>query len=200
MKVVVKGQTLENFIVEVDGQQFDIHHGLVVDDTSGATLGREQRDAAAKEHFWAQIALEAERDMEDFDKTFFAGFTAHVERYARYYLRARGDRDPTGSSKEKTAVLLFSQNVDEDDRVANGRVAYLGYLEEMKKVGLNIVPQVDFLAKMYEYDTMEVNERLRLALSFKAKQLKAVSAAFGTKSWSIKTLAADRRALIASNI
>ena len=196
MKVVVRGQTLENFIVEVDGQQFDIHHELVVDDTSGATLGREQRDAAAKEHFWAQIALEAERDMEDFDKTFFAGFTAHVERYARYYLRARGDRDPTGSSKEKTAVLLFSQNVDEDDRVANGRVAYLGYLEEMK----NVASQVDFLAKMYEYDTMEVNERLRLALSYKTKQLKAVSAAFNTKSWSIKTLAADRRALIASNI
>jgi hypothetical protein len=202
MKVIVHGQTIENFRITVEDatgqvQEFDIAAELVV----GEDLDVETRDAAAKEHFWSQIALDAERDLEEYDKTFYNTYGAHTERFARYYLKAQGDKNPTGTAKEKSASLLFSENVDEDGQKANAFIAYQAYIEEMAKVGVKKVPEADFRELMYSYeDPMEGIERMRLGMRYKHNQLKAVAAAFNTKSWSIKTLAADKRARLGANI
>jgi hypothetical protein len=201
MKITVRGQTIESFRIFVEDEnsvkEYDIAALLVVDD---ASLEQETRDAAANEHFWNQIALEAEKDLEEFEKTWYTVYCAHVEKFARYFLKAQGDKNPTGTAKEKAASLLFSGDA-EADQITHAFVAYQAYTEEMGKIGVKPVTEAEFKEEMYHYSqTMEEIERIRIAMAHKARQLKAVSAAFNTKSWSIKTLAADRRAMIGSGV
>lgn len=198
MKITIKGQTVESFkvVVEDDNsiREYDIATELVVADA----LDQETRDAAAKEHFWNQIALTAQLEADDFEKTFYATYSAHTERYAGFYLKAQGEKTSTGTAKEKAAALLYSENAD---KVDGAHKAYIGYKEALGKVGLNVMDEKTFTDDMYMYEeSMEQIERIRLALRHKASQLRAVSAAFNTKSWSIKTLAADRRAMMSANI
>lgn len=200
MKITVKGQTIETFVVVVEDatgaiEEFDIAQLLVVND---GDLERETRDAAACEHFWNQIAIDAEMQLEEFDKTFYTTYGAHTERFARFYLKAQGDKNPTGTAKEKTASLLYTESADKD---ACAHIAYQAYSEEMGKIGVESFTEAEFKDEMYLYEqSMEQIERIRLAMRHKAAQLKAVAAAFNTKSWSIKTLAADRRASKSANV
>lgn len=201
MKVTVRGQTIESFRITVEDdsavKEYDIAALLIVDD---ASLEQETRDAAANEHFWNQIALEAEKDLEEFEKTWYTVYCAHVEKFARYFLKAQGDKNPTGTAKEKAACLLFSGDA-EADQGANAYVAYQAYADEMKRIGVDPVSEKEFKEEMFHYSqTMEEIERIRIAMAHKSRQLKAVSGAFNTKSWSIKTLAADRRAMIGSGV
>jgi hypothetical protein len=200
MKITVRGQTIESFVIVVADdtgavEEFDIPKLLVVND---ADLERETCDAAAKEHFWNQIAITAEMELEDFDKTFYATYNAHTERFARYYLKAQGEKTPTGAAKEKAASLLYAEVADKD---TCAHIAFQAYEEEMQKIGVAALDEGNFTDEMYLYEqSMEQIERIRLAMRHKASQLKAVSGAFNTKSWSIKTLAADRRAQLSANI
>lgn len=199
MEVIIEGQTISNFNVKIaDGKRsetFDIQEQLAVVD---ASLDLEVRDAAAQEHFWNQIAITAEEECREFEGTFYNQYLAHTEKYARYYLKGSGEKNPTGVAKEKCASLIFADEVDE---MAEAAVAYLGYKEEMGKISIRPITEVEFHGAMYHYgDSYEQVERNRLALEFKAKRLKAVSAAFNTKSWSVKTAAADRRALMGAHI
>lgn len=207
MKVTVHGQTVQTFLITVaddNGKNetvYDIQQELVVDDSTVANLGQEQRDAAAKEHFWNQIAITAEMELADFEQTFYASFQAHVERFVGYYLKARGDKSPTVGMKDKHVTLLFSEQIDPDEQATRAGVAYQGYITECKAVGITPVDLKNFTEIMYgSYDAVETVERMRLGLVHRTKQLKAVSSAFNTKSWSIKTLAADRRKLVESHI
>lgn len=198
MDVAIHGQTISNFNVTVTdasgaARMFDIAAELVVSDD----LDLEVRDAAAKEHFFHQLAIDAEAEQADFEKTFYDPYLAHTEKYARYYLKGSGEKNPTGTAKEKCAALLFGVEVDE---TAEAAVAYIGYKEEMGKIGIKPVTEVEFAAQMYRYDNMVSIERLHLALKHKTAQLRAVSSAFNTKSWSVKTAAADRRAMMGANI
>lgn len=195
MKITVRGQTIETFNIfvedETEGREYDIAKLLVVND---GDLEAETRHAAAQEHFWNQIGIDAEMDLEAFEKTFYATYQAHTERFARYFLKAQGDKTPTGTAKEKAAVLLYSETADQ---VATATVAHKAYEEEMKKIGIQHLDFGAFREEMYAYtQSMEEIERIRLAKAHKAKQLKAVAAAFNTKSWSIKTMAADKRELM----
>ena len=198
MKITVRGQTIETFKIlvedETNRKEYDIAAMLVVNDATTSDLDAETRNAAAHEHFWNQVAIEAEMALEDFERTFYATYQAHIERFARYFLKAQGEKTPTGAAKEKAAILLYSENADKE---AGAKMAYKSYEEEMKKIGLSYLAYEGFLEEMYQYtQTLEEIERIRLAMEHKAKQLKAVSAAFNTKSWSIKTMAADKRALM----
>lgn len=198
MQITIKGQTIETFIVVVEDEtkrvEYNINTELVVADD----LERETRDAAAKEHFWNQIALTAQFEAEEFEKTFYTTYTAHTERYAGFYLKGQGEKTSTGTAKEKAATLLFSENADKRDCAQK---TYIGYRDSLTKVGLTVVSETAFYDEMYAYDDdMEGIERQLLALKHKASQLRAISAAFNTKSWSIKTMAADRRAMMQSGI
>lgn len=201
MKTTIKGQTITTFKIEVEDatgqkQEFDIAAELEI----GEDLDIETRSAAAKEHFWAQLALEAENDLEEFDKTWYAVYTAHTERFARFYLRAQGDKNPTGTAKEKAAALLYSETGADNQR-ANAFTAYQSYMEEVVRVGVKPMSEDDFREEMFKYDqAMEDIERIRQGMRHKAHQLKAVSAAFNTKTWSIKGLAADKRARMGAHI
>jgi hypothetical protein len=199
VKTTIQGQTITTYRITVEdatGQidTFDIAQDLVI----GEDLDIETRQAAAKEHFWAQLALEAENDLEEFDKTFYAIYSAHTEKFARYFLKAQGDKNPTGTAKEKGAALLYSENADQK---GGAHVAYQAYIEDMAKVGVKPTSEDLFREEMYKYEeTMEQIECIRLAMRHKAGQLKAVSAAFNTKTWSIKGLAADKRARMGARI
>lgn len=198
MEVTVHGQTIATYIITVKDasdqtKEFDIATELVV----GENLELEVRDAAAKAHFFHQLSIDAEHELEDFKKTFYEPYLAHTEKFARYYLKAAGAKDPTGTAKEKAAMLLFAEEVDE---MAEAATAYIGYKDEVKKVGISVMTEPEFKDKMYSYDPMPVIERVHLGLKHKAAQLRAVSSGFNEKSWSIKTAAADHRARLGANI
>jgi hypothetical protein len=190
---------IQNFRITVEDatgqiEEFDIAQELLV----GDDLDIEMRTAAAKEHFWSQVALDAENALEDFDKTWYSVYSAHTEKFARYFLKAQGDKTPTVTAKEKAATLLYS--VDGDSK-SGAYIAYQAYTEEMVKVGVQPVSDDLFREEMYKYDqTMEDIERIRIAMKHKASQLKTVSSAFNTKTWSIKGLAADKRARMGAHI
>lgn len=199
MEVKIHGQTLHSFLVEVidekGSETFDIHSLLEVDD---ANLEAEIVHAAANEHWWHQLALSAENDLEEFEKTWYNQYVAHTEKYAAYYLKGQGERNPTGTSKEKCATLLFSS---EADQAACAAVAWVGHKETMGKVGLGFMSDVQFREEMYRYEqSMEEIERIRLSMKHRASQLRAIFSAFSTKSWSIKTRAADKRAVVNANM
>lgn len=199
MKTTIQGQTIHTFKITVEDatgqiEEFDIAQELVI----GDDLDIETRQAAAKEHFWAQLALEAENDLEEFDKTWYTVYSAHTEKFARYFLKAQGDKNPTGTAKEKAAALIYSET---GDPKGSAYVAYQSYTEEMTKVGVHAATEDAFREEMFKYDqTMEEIERIRIAMKHKASQLKSVSAAFNTKTWSIKGLAADKRARMGAHI
>jgi len=199
MEVEIQGQTLQSFTVKVtddtQSQVFDVHSLLDVDD---ANLDYEIRTAATTEHWWHQLALTAEKDFEEFEKTFYDQYMAHAEKYAAYFLRGQGEKNPTGTSKEKCAILLFAEGVDEKASVA---IAWMGYKEVMGKVGLTPKSEADFLVDMYRYDqSVEEIEMIRLSKKHRAAQLRAIFSAFSTKSWSIKTRSADERAKLHANV
>jgi hypothetical protein len=199
VKTTIHGQTIQTFRITVEDatgqiEEFDIATELVI----GEDLDIETRQAAAKEHFWAQLALDAENDLEEFDKTWYATYCAHTEKFAAYYLKAQGDKNPTGVAKEKTAALLYSENGDQKQGAYQ---AYQAYVAEMAKVGVKSTTEDLFREEMFKYeDSMEGIERMRIAMKHKAGQLKTVSSAFNTKTWSIKGLAADKRARIGAHI
>jgi hypothetical protein len=199
MKIEIQGQTLESFLVVItDGSQvqpFDIHSLLTVDDDN---LDCEIRDSATNEHWWHQLALTAEHDLEEFEKTWYNQYAAHTEKYAAYYLKGQGEKNPTGASKEKCAILLFSEGADEE---ANASIAWLGYKEIMDKIGIKPKGAMSFREDMYSYEqSMQEIERIRLSKKHMAAQLRAVFSAFSTKSWSIKTRLADKRAMLSANV
>ena len=198
MEVIVHGQTTANFRVEVSDdhgtQEFIISDDLVV----SADLEREIRDCAAQEHFWNQLAVDAEHYKAEFEKIQYAQFCAHTEKYARYYLKGNGEKTMTVSSKENTAILIFSEDAD---RKAAVEMAYRGYTAECSSVGVRPMSKDDFQEDMYIFAaTYEDAQARLLALQHKAAQLRAISAAFNTKSWSIKTMAANKRAELQSNV
>lgn len=198
MEVIVYGQTTANFRVEVRDasgtEEFLVSEDLVVSED----LEREIRDCAAQEHFWNQLAVDAEYARASFEKIEFAQFSAHTEKYATYYLKGNGEKTLTVSSKENTAILLFSKDANQEEAA---EVAYRGYTAECSKVGVKPRDKDDFTEEMYIFAaTYEEAQARLLALTHKASQLRAISSAFETKSWSIKTMAANKRAELQSNV
>lgn len=201
MEVTIHGQTTQNFRVTVSdehgNEDFIISDLLVV---SEADLEREVRECAALEHFWHQLAIDAELAKEKFETIDYAQYSAHIERYAKYYLKGSGEKNPTVGAREKAAVLIFSKNIS-DSQDEYVEAAYKGYTAEVSLIGVKPKNIAEFKDEMYLYDpSYEDAQTHLLALQHKANQLRAISAAFNTKSWSVKTLAADRRAAMQSNI
>lgn len=200
MEVVIHGVTTQNFVVKITDDagredEFDIASQLTIDERD---LEREIRDAAASEHFWHQIAIDAEHAREKFEKTDYAQFIAHTEKYARYYLKGSGEKNPTGAAKENTAVLIFSKNADREEAAI---VAHKGYSAEASLIGTKAKNLNEFQDDMYCYGPTYEDAQLHLlALKHKASRLKAVSNAFTTKTWSIKMLAAEERARMQSRL
>jgi len=200
MDIVVHGQTTQNFRVTVSDahgtEDYIISDMLVVDEHD---IDREVRDCAAMEHFWHQLAIDAELAKDQFEKIDYAQYLAHIEKYAKYYLKGSGEKNPiSGTAKDKAAVLIFSLKADQEECATT---AYKGYTSEAAAIGLKPKLLEVFREEMYLYEaTYEDAQTHLLSLEYKAKQLHAISAAFNTKSWSIKTIAADRRAAMQSNI
>lgn len=196
MQVEISGQTPETFLVTVDSQVFDIASLLIVNEHN---LEEEVRSCAAYEHFWAQVTLDAQKAFEEFERVQYAQYQAHVEKYARYYLKGLGEKTLTEKAKEKTAILIFSKPAD--NRGHDDQIAYRGYAEECQRVGVEPLTVEQFREEMYMYEgTYEDAEATFLGLKYKSEKLRAISSAFNSKSFNIKSRAADRRAMIGSNI
>lgn len=202
MEVTVNGQSTKNFTIVVSDEhgteEFDISALLVVDEHD---LEREVKECAADEHFWHQLAIDADHEREQFEKIDYAQYIAHTEKYAKYYLKGSGDKNFTGAARESAAMLIFSNKATDDDKRVYAETAYKGYSSEASSVGVKSKNIADFTDDMFLYDpSYEDAQTHLLALKHKAERLKAVFSAFNTKSWSVKTLAADRRAAMQSNI
>lgn len=200
MEVEIKGVTTQNFVVEITDdrgrtEDFDIAQQLVIEEHD---LEREIRDAAASEHFWHQLAIDAEMARERFEKTDYAQFIAHTEKFARYYLKGSGEKNPTGAAKENTATLIYAKNANQEEAAT---FAHKGYVAEAAVIGMKAKPLDEFREEMYCYEPTYEDAQLHLiTLKHKASRLKAVSNAFTTKTWSIKMLAAEQRAKMQSNL
>ncbi len=199
MEVTVKGQSIKSFTVVVEDnshvESFNISKELTLDEND---LDREMRDSAADEHFWHQLAIDAEYEKDQFEKIQYAQYMAHVEKYARYYLKSVDKKEPSGAAKESAAIRLFSANVNQDEAAVP---AFKGYTEEARSVGVKPMTLEEFQDEMFQFGpTYEDAVARLLSLQYKANQLRAISAAFNTKSWSVKTMAANERAKLQSNI
>jgi len=199
MEVTVKGQSIKSFTVVVEDnshvESFNISKELTLDEND---LDREMRDSAADEHFWHQLAIDAEYEKDQFEKIQYAQYMAHVEKYARYYLKSVDKKEPSGAAKESAAIRLFSANVNQGEAAVP---AFKGYTEEARSVGVKPMTLEEFQDEMFQFGpTYEDAMGRLLALQYKANQLRAISAAFNTKSWSVKTMAANERAKLQSNI
>lgn len=198
--VEIEGHSLADFTVRVidtrgHATEYNITEELKVNDQD---LEREIRECASFEHFWHQLAHDADLAHEEFEKIQFAQYSAHTERYARHFLKGGGEKNPTGTAKEQAAVLLYSEGANKEVFAAQ---AYRGYCDETKQIGLSARSEADFREEMYVFEPSYEEAQMRLlALKHKANQLRAIASAFSTKSWSIKTLAADRRAAMQSSI
>src|SRR6266478_832945 len=193
MEVTVKGQSIKSFTVVVEDnshvESFNISKELTLDEND---LDREMRDSAADEHFWHQLAIDAEYEKDQFEKIQYAQYMAHVEKYARYYLKSVDKKEPSGAAKESAAIRLFSANVNQDEAAVP---AFKGYTEEARSVGVKPMTLEEFQDEMFQFGpTYEDAVARLLSLQYKANQLRAISAAFNTKSWSVKTMAANERA------
>jgi len=202
MEVIVQGQSTKNFLIIVKDEhgedQFNISDLLLIDEND---LEREVKHCAADEHYWHQLAIDADHQREEFEKIDYAQYIAHTEKYAKYYLKGSGDKNFTGAARESAAMLIFSRKATEDDKKVYAETAYKGYTSETSSIGVKSKSLGEFTDDMFLYDpTYEDAQTHLLALKHRAERLKAVSSAFNTKSWSIKTLAADRRAAMQSNI
>jgi hypothetical protein len=157
---------------------------------------------SAKEHFWAQLSLEAKLDADTFEKTDYADFYGHHDAYARWYMKAVGERAPfTNTAKENTVRRLFADDLTDESRHTYAQTAYLGYEKECQAVGLNPRSMVNFSEDMYVYEISPKEVELKMAgLKHGAAQLQTIAAGFGNLSWTVKSLAADRRALSKNDI
>ena len=199
INVIIHGQTTQDFRIVVSdehgNEEFIISEMLVVDESD---LEREVRECSAQEHFWSQLAIDAELAKDRFEKIDYAQYMAHIEKYAKYYLKGSGEKNPTVAAKENAAVLIFSKNANQDEYA---EIAYKGYVAEVSGIGLTPKSAEEFKEEMYIYaPSYEDAQTHLLSLQHKTRQLKAISAAFNNKIWSIRTLAADRRATLQSNI
>lgn len=193
MKIEITGQSLDEYMVEVSDDQgrtetFNVQALLNIDEES---LEQEVSTCAAVEHFWQQVAIDADKEAEEFERVSYAQFEAHCDRFARYYIKGLGEKVGTEKAKDKAAVLIFSEKADQSHFSS---VAYKGYEEECRKVGVKPKAQMEFDEEMYSFPTFEETEQVLLALQYKAKHLRAVASAFNAKAWSVKTKAADLRA------
>lgn len=202
MEVTVNGQSTKNFTIIISDEHgeetFDISALLVVNEND---LEREVKECAADEHFWHQLAIDADHEREEFEKIQYAQYIAHTEKYAKYYLKGSGDKNFTGAARESAAMLIFSGKASDDERRIYAETAHKGYTSEASSVGIKAKNITEFMDDMFMWEpTYEDAQKHLLALKHKAERLKAVFSAFNTKSWSVKTLAADRRAAMQSNI
>jgi hypothetical protein len=205
MEIDIRGaSSVESFEVVVrfgnDEQTFNISRELLI----GEDLDQEVTHCATKEHFWHQAAIDSRLSLEEFEKVVYDEYQAWVQKYARYYLKGLGEKGTTltKSHIDQTATLIFSREAMKIDVEKYTPVAYKGYEEECSRVGVrNTITYSDFRLDMYRYEqSHEEWERHHIALKKKAEKLEAIAKAFNTKSWSIKTKAADKRALIGANV
>lgn len=195
MKVTIRGHSLSEFVVSVEDdsgqtEEFRIDQMLVVDDQN---LEAEVSNAAATEHFWAQIALDAKNDLEMFKNIQFAQYEAHLDKYARYYLKAVGEKPLTNTAKERAGVLLFSRDVNQDECA---KIAYAGYLDDCKKVGVTPLSLLDFQEEMYIYDISYEDAQTKiLSMEYHYNRLQKIADAMNNKSWTIKSKAANERVM-----
>lgn len=202
MEIVVTGQTIHNFYVTVtdelgNSKEFDIASGLLIDETQ---LDEEIDTAAATEHFWAQAALFVEYHADEVEKINYAQFTAHCEKYARYYLRGLGEKTNTDKAKDKVATLLFSKSATDKQRQEYIEIAYHGHKLEYDRIGISPWSQEEFESEMYSYPFFEDAEATVLAERYLAKQVRAIAQAFNNKSWTLKSKAATLRAAKEANL
>lgn len=201
MNIHIEGQTLEQFRVTVDDgtrtEVFNIAELLVVDEndiTAGVIC------IAAREHFWHQVALDAELEYEKFKQTTIAAFNAHHDKYARWYLKAIGEKTFTNTAKDNIVVNMFSHDGHElqEEYLTP---TYIGYEMECNKVGLTPKPKEKFMEEMYCYEPhYEDAVESLLALEHKSRQLKCIADAFGNLAWNLKSLAATQRTINKNDI
>src|SRR5947207_8336870 len=178
MEVTVKGQSIKSFTVIVvddysNTETFNISQELTLNEDE---LELEMRDSAADEHFWHQLAIDAEYEKDQFEKILYAQYMAHVEKYARYYLKSVDKKEPSGAAKESAAVRLFSANVNQAEAAVP---AFKGYTEEARSVGVKPMTLEEFQDDMFRFAPTYKDAVARLlALQYKANQLRAISAAF----------------------
>lgn len=193
MKVEITGHSLDQYLVTVEDasgkkEEFNVQTLLDIDE---ATLDQEVSTCAAVEHFWQQVAIDADFEYEEFKRVSYPQYEAHCDRYARYYIKGLGEKVGTEKAKDKVAVLVFSEQAD---RAHYSAVAFKGYQEECSKVGVRAKGEQEFDEEMYTYPSFEETEQVLLAFEYKARHLRAVASAFNQKVWSVKTKAADLRA------
>jgi len=200
MIVEIRGATIGNFVVTITDtnghvEDFNIHQLLTLNESE---LEREMAESASMEHMWHQLAIDAEYEKDQFEKIQYTQFMAHAEKYARYYLKSVDKKEPSGAAKESAVVRLFSDGVNHTEAAVP---AFKGYTEEARSVGVKPMTLEEFQDEMFQFGpTYEDAVARLLSLQYKANQLRAISAAFNTKSWSVKTMAANERAKLQSNI
>lgn len=194
-KVVIQGQTLDTYVVDItDGsgrtERFDISSLLRYDTNR---LDEELETAVAHEHFWSQLAIEAEEEADAFDR-WYQRYLAHCDRYARYILTSQKERTPSGTARERVARLAWSQHATEADKQYYAKLGYAAYVEEATRTGIDPISLEDFTESMYMYDlSYEEIEQLRAAYSFHAKRLNTIAESMRHLIWSLRTMLASRR-------
>lgn len=203
MNIKIKGLSLESYIITIqdgdDERVYDIAKELIIDDN----LDREIDYCAAREHFWNQVAAEAKEEFELFENIAYAKYRAWIEKYARHYMKGVTGKtaEPAKGHIEQAAILIFCKDGMTIDRSKYLQVAHKGYSDECIRIGIHPMGEKDFESDMYYDDnTFEIWEASYLGQKHKVQKLEVIARAFNTKSWSIKTKAADKRALIGANI
>jgi len=203
MDVKIEGPFVHQFRIEVTDNlgnvtHYNMHDELLIHEED---LEKEIQEISAKEHFWAQMAIFAENAQEEFEKTWYAVYRAHVEQHVRWYLAGSGEKAATNTARDRIAYQLFGRDQEAETRQRNITLAYKGYTYEQKNIGIDPKSLAVFEQVMYSYEqSIEDVELMLVYLKKRAQQLRAVANAFSAKAWSLKTLAAMRRSMLGAHI
>lgn len=202
MDIDIKGQSLDRFIVTITDdtrtEEFNIPQLLNIEDDN---INARVQAIAAQEHFWHQLALEAELAADTFEKSSYATFLAHHDKFARWYMKGIGDKNFTNTAKESVVINLFSASGHGTNRDEYIATAYVGYESECEKIAIPKMTKEQFSEEMYTYEpTWEDGIERLLSLRHRAAQLKTIANAFGNLAWNLKSLAADKRALVRNDL